>query len=830
MEHTSSIAVTVASIIGLLLIAVGMLALTKRIKLPFTVVLVLTGMLLSWMADSFPATLEPLRGLRLSPDLILYVFLPTLIFESAFNLDVRLLRKNMWPILTLAIPGLLLSTVIIGLIMHLVTPLPLAVALLLGAILSATDPVAVIALFKKLGAPQRLTILVEGESLFNDATSIVLSRLLATSVIAATGFSGATLVDGTIEFFSVFLGGLVVGVGLGLFIGMLLGMVREDNHIEITLTTILAYASFLLAEEVLHVSGVVATVAAGLTLGSWGRMKVSPSVRTYVDHFWEYMAFVATALIFLMVGMKVELDALLNTADILVWVLIAMLISRAIVVYGLIPLVNRLPRSPSADWRYQTVMYWGGLRGAIALAIVLSLPEFEYADTLVAVVMGAVLFTLLVQGLSIEALVRRLGLNQSPLPDRIARVESLIEARQNARQRLPELQQDGLFSGTIAARLQKECDSALNQARQQLILIREQELTAEQEIKLLYLRCLSEEKAMVIELFNKGHISESAFRSLLHILTLQVDTIRIHGRYQSVQQHLLPQQRLRKSLFRFFERIPGLASIAERLRLNHIARSYEQAWGHYQSAKRVLAHLDSLDPAEYVDEIVTEVREQYLHWQDMAKASMDQMAEQYPEFVNTMQERLGHRLTILAEIETIAKQAEHGALSAPIAEEMQHELLQQLWTMRGQEITRLKVEPSELLRKVPFFAAIPPADFKGLAQHMRSQSLPAMETVIRQGERGDSLFLIARGVVRVTHEDKGESHDMATLMAGDFFGEMALLHDAPRTASILTITPCTLYVLKRSDVEQAMQSWPSIRDALEAADHQRREALDNDSM
>ena len=829
MEHTSQLAVSVAGIISLLLIAAATLALTKRIKLPFTVALVLTGMLLSWLAGNFPQLLSPLQSLTLSPDIILYVFLPTLIFESAFNLDARQLRKNMWPILTLAVPGLLLSTAIIGFIVYYATPLPLPVSLLLGAILSATDPVAVIALFKKLGAPQRLTILVEGESLFNDATSIVLSRLLVTIVVATADFSGGTLIDGSIEFFSVFLGGLIVGAALGLLIGLILGRVREDTYIETTLTTILAYASFLLAEELFHVSGVMATVAAGLTLGSWGRMKISPDVRKYVDHFWEYMAFVATALIFLMVGMRVELEALINTSDILVWVLVAMLISRALVVYGLIPLVNHLPRSISADRRYQTVMYWGGLRGAIALAIVLSLPDFPYADTLVAVVMGAVLFTLLVQGLTIESLVHKLGLDRPPLADRIAEAEGLLKARQNALQRLPELSQGGLFSGPIASRLQQQCEAALQQARQDLIALRENELNRDEETRLLYLRCLSEEKSVYIELFNKGHISEDTFRSLLLILVQQMDTIRIQGRYDSAQQHLLPQQTLRKRLFHFLEHIPGLGDFTERLRLKHISRAYEQAWGHYQSAQRVLEHLGSIDPAEHGHEVVNEVLSQYQHWFGMAKEFMDQMAELYPEFVNTMQERLGRRLAILAEIETISTQAENGAIPGPIAEEMLLHLQKRLWGMRGQDITRLQIEPEELLRKVPFFANIPADDFTALAGHMRSQSVPAFETIIRQGERGDCLFLIARGVVRVSRTDHEKSHDLASLIAGDFFGEMALLHDEPRTASVQAVTPCTLYTLKRVDVKQAMQTWPSIRTALEEADHSRRLTLEEES-
>src|SRR5262245_35152960 len=277
MPQTSPVADIVAAVIALLLIATVVLAMTRRLKLPYTVVLVLVGIGLSALSGAYPHVLPALHDLEISSSLIFYVFLPTLIFETAFNLDVQQLRENLGSVLVLAGPGLLLSTLMIGLIVGMATPIPFPPALLLGAIRSATDPVDAVACFRRLGAPQRLTVLVEGESLFNDATSLVLARLLL-GVMLAGAVSDRIIMQGVIDFVWVFVGGLGVGGLLGLLTGYTLGKV-EDHFIEITLTTVLAYVSYLAAEEVLHVSGVMATIAAGLTIGGWGRMKVWYPVR-----------------------------------------------------------------------------------------------------------------------------------------------------------------------------------------------------------------------------------------------------------------------------------------------------------------------------------------------------------------------------------------------------------------------------------------------------------------------------------------------------------------------------------------------------------------------
>ncbi|WP_188857240.1 cation:proton antiporter [Marinobacterium nitratireducens] len=824
MESGLHIAHLVAGIIVLLLIAAATMAVTEKLRFPFTVALVLVGLALAALADSYPHTFGAFEELEISSGLILYVFLPTLVFESAFHLDARQLRRDLVPVLVLAVPGLLVSTFIIGGVVSLATPIPFPAALLLGAILSATDPVAVIALFKRLGAPRRLTVLVEGESLFNDATSIVLSRVLV-GILVAGSVSTESVVNGVVDFVVVFVGGLVVGWLMALLTGYLLTLVEGHHPIEITLTTVLAYASFLVAEELLHVSGVMAAVAAALTFSGWGWIRVSPAVRAYLEHFWEYMAFIATALIFLMVGLKVELSSLLHILPLLLWVILGMLLSRLVVVFGLMPLVERLPGAQPVGFGYKAVIYWGGLRGAIALAIALSLPAFEYSETFTPLVMGAVLFTLLVPALSIDRLVHRLALDRPSLADRFARVEGNLLAKRRAQSRIPELMEGGLFSGSIARQLQLNSDREMLTIREELAQLRRAELNPNEERRLLYLRGFAEEQALFIDMFNKGHLSESSYLRLRQQVALNLDAVRFQDELDDIAFSEKRRTTLDRLRLRLLGRFSSLAGYLERLRIRQVAMDYEMAWGRYQSCGRVLERFDELVETESVSaQVASEVRDQYVSWYDGARDRLDQMAEQFPEFVADMQERLGQRLILLAEVEAIDEQLEHGTLPPGIAETLEHEMARQLRSLRGHEVKRLRVEPGELLRKVPFLREIPEAEFAGLAARMRSLTVAQGDDIITQGETGFSLYLIARGVVRVIRHDGGKSRQLATLMAGDFCGEMALLHQAPRSATVRAVTPCSLYELRRQDVLQAMHEYPAIRDALEKAARDRQVA------
>lgn len=818
----------VAIVTGLLLVAVAVKSVAERLRLPFTVALVLVGILLKEIGSIGPAGLHFLAEVRVAPEVILFVFLPTLIFESAYTMDARLLQRNLAPVLMLAVPGLVISTGLIGLLVWLATPFDLPAALLLGAILSATDPVAVISLFKQMGAPKRLTILIEGESLFNDATALVAAKILV-GVVAAGYLSWDAALSGGGEFFRVFIGGIVVGWLLGLATGWVLGKVNNAPEIEISLTTALAYLSFFIAEHAFHVSGVMAVVAAAVVLGGWGRTKISPPVAVYLDHFWEYMAFVANALIFLLVGLSVDLPALWASLVYLPWVVLAMLLSRAALIYGLMPLVGRLPGAQPVGMRYQSVMFWGGLRGAIALAIVLSLPSFPHSELFMPLTTGAVLFTLLVQGLSIEMLMHYLRLDRPPLANRLALLERDLTAQKMTLERLPDLQRGGQFAHYIAARLENRCRQNIAHVRAAIAALRRQEMGPHEELMLLYLRAFSEEQAYYQRLYHNGHLSEGAYRELAAVLLLQIDAIRYQGQFAHVRSHRL-HRILEHWLYRLIDRCGWnwLAKLGEGMRTRRIVRDYEEVLAHYQGNGWVLASLDKLAADEGIPaSVVAAVREHYHHWHDLARTQLDGMGAQFPEFVTAMQERLGQRIALLAVLEATEAQVASGLLPLGIGDSERAGVFRQLDRLRTPERTRLEISPAELLRKVPFFRQLSAADFAEITPLLKQRHVAENECIITQGETGDALYLIARGVVRIersTADVSGaaEVQALGTLLAGDFFGEQALLHDEPRSATCRAVTPCVLYQLQRANFDALRQRWPAIDAAVQAADQARQ--------
>lgn len=387
----------------LLLLAVLLEPLGRMLRLPFSALLVAVGfagseVLVWWLGDI---------GLRWQHfhTLVLHVFLPVLVFESALQLDPRALRRDLVPILWLAVPLLLVATLLTGALVYAGVAHPVGfpwlTALVAGALLSATDPVAVVALFREIGAPERLQTLVEGESLFNDAGAIALFMLLIAAAVDGGDFS---LLAGLGRFLALFLGGLAVGLGVGVLGSLVLRWSRNPvAHAAVSL--VVAFFSFYLAEERLHLSGVMAVLAAGLVLNRVFRR--DPDCLSASQSVWGVAAFGANAMIFLLLGATVTWAMFASQWLAMLIAIGAVLLVRALLVYGLLPPLRLLPGVTPVPVAYAHVLIGGGLRGAVTAALALSLPlVLEGWYTVQAMAYGVVLFTLFVQAPLMPALVR----------------------------------------------------------------------------------------------------------------------------------------------------------------------------------------------------------------------------------------------------------------------------------------------------------------------------------------------------------------------------------------------------------------------------------------
>jgi CPA1 family monovalent cation:H+ antiporter len=375
----------------------------RRLKVPYTVALVLVGLGLG-------AT-HAVEGIHLTKDLLYSAFLPGLLFEAAYHVPASAFRANARSILALAVPGVVVAigataTLVVksSEVANLASGFGWAHAFVFAAVIAATDPIAVVALFKELGAPERLALLIEGESLVNDGTSVV----LFTIVYAAVTGGGFSVLSGFLQFVEVVGLGLAIGVAVGLAASYVIRRVDEPM-IEITLTTIAAYGSFVVAER-FHFSGVIATVTAGMICGNVAApLGMSPASRLAVESFWEYVAFALNSLVFLLIGLDVRVARLLAEWRPIVLAFIAVSVGRALVVFLAAALLRRT--TEAIPWRWSLVLTWGGLRGALSMVLALALPEeFPYRPLIVDMTFGVVLLSIVVQGITVGPLLRALGL------------------------------------------------------------------------------------------------------------------------------------------------------------------------------------------------------------------------------------------------------------------------------------------------------------------------------------------------------------------------------------------------------------------------------------
>ncbi|MFT4580777.1 MAG: CPA1 family monovalent cation:H+ antiporter [Gammaproteobacteria bacterium] len=793
------------------LLAISMVAasLTRNLPIPYTVFLVMLGMLLSSLAGSVPG-LGALKEFHLTPDLVFFIFLPALIFESALNLDARRLLSDIAPIFILAVPALVISTAIIGLGIWLYLDLNLILALLFGALISATDPVAVVALFKELGAPARLNTLVEGESLFNDATAIVLFNILL-GIAVAGNFVASDIGNAVTQFFWVFFGGIVVGSLIGFGLAEIMRRIRGSNLAIVVMSLVIAYSSFVVAEHVLHVSGVMAAVAAAVTMGGYAVSRIPQDALRSVHETWEVISLVCNSLLFLMIGLSVDLGAMLSHFDGIIVASLLVLLARAATVYSLVPTTIHLFSLPHVSLGERHIMWWGGLKGGLAIAIVLSIPEsLGGRQTLVELTVGVVLFTLLINAPSIRPLIKRLGIDRLSEEEITELQRGLVDAEQNSKSVVERLAKADLLTQEHAQEIEQTLSGYFRNEVQHP--------DTGLHLRHAYIEAIDLEAQELDKLYALGLIMEYTFldlRAQLHRkreawMGAEFDEITIDG--DSISN---PFQKVERTVLRWMREHNALAPVLARVQRARLSQAIQRDIAGILCSEAVISNLVALSGLQAEDvAIVTD------HYQEKIKRKrifLTQARCDFPEFFRSLEGHLTQAAALGSAGNSAQRSYHHGDIGAKAFARIDDVLRAARARLPEIKNPDRGLGAAELIERVPLFSGLDYEVLVKLADQSQTIAFLTGDEVIGQNQRGNSLYILVQGSVAVSREENGAATHIGRLFAGDFFGEAALLGDEKRTARVVATSPLTLLRLTRKNVLDLAENYAGISEKLNAA-------------
>lgn len=647
----------ILSLFTLMLISVGVFFLSQKMKVPYTVLLVVVGSLL--VPLSRVEIFSFITSFQLNPELLFFVFLPVLIFESAYNMNIRKMAENVWSISLLSVVSLVISTLFIAFGMVCALKLvgldiPFTVTLLFGALISATDPVAVLALFKEYGAPRRLALIFEGESLFNDGTSLAVFFIILE--VLMHGFGGiVSVVEGLFMFTTMIVGGVGMGLLIGALFAKLIERVKDNEHIEITLTMLVAHFTFILTEIIsehlvifgqeIRFSSIIATVIASMLIGNYGRHKISPRVEEYMEKFWGYFAFVANSLVFILMGLlfaNLHIDFSLFVLPLL-FVVLVVAVGRALSVYPVVGFLNWTRREEFIPRSWQHLMAWGSLRGALAVTMVLLIPdnatvpgwnyEFTVKEFVTAMTIGCIYFTLLVKATTIGLFMKRLKLNVLTPYECIEYHESKALIYAKALMKLLDFQKKGYISDDVYRKMKEKYEGFYRRA-----CVDCEETAAESgDIvgRVLRIYALGIEKHSLKELFLYGEITEKVYKRVLNKLNVQMSRVESGGEQVVSLDESFSED--------WFEKLAGIVRLVSGRKEGDIATKYMYYRAQSIIANKVLKNMVALLEEGDIEIFrntpdTQRVLDLYAQFRDNATQKMDAVFEANCELLEHMNE------------------------------------------------------------------------------------------------------------------------------------------------------------------------------------------------
>jgi CPA1 family monovalent cation:H+ antiporter len=809
--------VVVAIAVLLTLIAV-VEALASRLSLPQSVMLASLGILVGLFAafgGDVPhmATVAALfRDLPLSAETLTLLLLPPLLFDAALRTDARRMLDDAAPIFLLAVMAVCVSTFAIGFALGLLGIEPLLVCLLVGAIVSTTDPLAVLSIFRDVGAPARLVRIVEGESLLNDAAAIALFTILLGAV---AGGEAVTFGGGLVVFLVTGVGGLAAGAAIAVAASPVMAATRNHPAALVSVTVALPYIAYIVCEEFLHTSGAMAVVAAGLVTASRSQSGRSPGAWGHVKDIWEQVAFWASSLVFVLSAFLVPTllrgigaDTILATGVLIA----AAFAARAFVLWGVLPLIRRISRSQRIGGRAKILLWWGGLRGSLTILLALSVTEHETVGTeaqeFVAVLATLfVLFTILVNGLTLRPLTRLLGLHRlSPfdkslgqgaraLATMIARSEVEAAATRYriasgvAAEALAAYDEDSAFDGSVPVRLRERLALALVVMTQA-------------------------ERAALVRHVDDQVISPRVAEVLNREALRMREATRAGGRtaYLEAARRILrfgPGFRLALLVHRLTGwRGPLSEALAERFERLMVRRMILAELAPFADAR--IAPVLGSAVAGLCQRIIR-------RRQATLDAAIAALGLQYPHYAAAMEQRFLERIALAVEQREYRALREEGLIGAEISSALSESLAQANRRSAGALRLDLSVDKRALVLSVPLFASLPDAVLAEVLKALRARFVVPGERIIRRGERDDTVFFIASGAAEVN-----TGAERITLGSGTCVGELAAFSGDRRSADVTMLGYGELLVLRGDQFRAMLNRDATLRREIEAIVEARR--------
>ncbi len=819
--------ILITAVIASLFLVIGVAEpLAARLRLPYSVILAVLGMMIAAgatflirtdLTDALNPVAAAITGLPIRSNVFLYVFLPTLLFQATLGMNLRRMLDDWVPILVLAVVAVVVATLTVGYALAFASALPLAACLLIGAIVSTTDPSAVVSIFRSISAPRRLARIIEGESLLNDAAAIALFGLFMGFVML--GVPDPSLSDALGRFPMLIAGGAATGWITARLALRIMSVFAHHERAQISISVALPYLAYIVAEQSVGASGVIAVVTAGLTMNLVGPGRLLPQAWTNMSEVWDLLAHWAGALIFILAALLIPRlleEVRLSDVALVGVVIMAAVASRAVILFALIPLLTLLKVSPHIERPYRVAILWGGLRGAVTLALALAVTEsfrvpVEVKRVVGILATGFTLFTLIVQGTTLRAVIGRLGLDRlSPLDEALSR-QVVAVALQTVREDVARTSENYELTREIvrseAKLFGERLDGAVDSAEDSADILDRDRIT------LGLIALAGHERDTILARMRERTIASRMAERVLSDADQLIEGARSGGRsgYQRAARRSVAYGRAFQA---------GVA-LQRRLHLTGpLARLTADRFELLLSQKLILRDLGTFIDGRIrrihgrrVADLLHELLSRRV---EMVETALDGLRLQYPGYAEELERRFIRRTALRLEEREYTAMREDGLIGA----EVYTSLMQGLGARRAAAEHRptldIALQRAELVRQFPLFVNFDDAALKRLGRALQTQYVNPGKIIIHKDSNAQSVHFIASGAVEVL--TAGQSWRLGR---GEMFGQMAILTRKTRRTEVRAIAPTTLLVLDEERFRRLLERSPDLQTAVRASAEKR---------